>query len=87
MPKQIVAIRMSPPADHHHHIVEVQLSDLTWKARIDVANDIDSGRESYFVTVGGATAIVETEVVRGVKYIRTHPDATGKDNLLNLPRR
>ena len=53
--------------------------------RTECANDIDAGRDTYFVLVRGARANVTTYVRNGVKYIRTTPDSTRRDNLLSLP--
>ncbi len=40
---------------------------------------------SYYVSVGGYTVDVEIALHNGNPYLKTKPDATGKDNLLNLP--
>jgi len=86
MAKQITEIHISSPGTHHHQITEVKLASGARKKREIVADEIDKGTESYYVSVDSTTVDVATEVVNTVKYIRTKPDATKKDNLLNLPR-
>jgi hypothetical protein len=54
--------------------------------RAECANDIRTGRESYYVQVGRDTIAVTAYEKQGVWYIRTKPDNTQKDNLLNLPQ-
>jgi hypothetical protein len=52
--------------------------------REQVADMIDSGNYRFHVRVGLYDVPVRTYVLRGVKYIRTAPDDTTRDNLLYL---
>jgi len=54
--------------------------------REQCASDIRFGRESYFVRVGTDQVAVTAYERNGTWYIRTKPDHTQKDNLLNLPK-
>jgi len=45
---------------------------------------IDSGNFKFHVRVGIYDVPVRTYVLHGVKYIRTAPDDTTRDNLLSL---
>lgn len=54
--------------------------------REECARDIDSRRESYYVHVGTDTVNVETYTLHNQRFIKTKPDRTQRDNLLNLPQ-
>ena len=83
MARQITCI-LTTSREHHEHITRVGGSWGT-TSREDCANDIRSGRETYFTMGGGMRAQVEAYQLKGSWYIRTTPDATRKDNLLSLP--
>ena len=50
----------------------------------DAILNIQHGSINYFVSFGGYTTDVEVAYHNGNPYLKTKPDATGKDNLLNL---
>ncbi len=54
--------------------------------RQQCADDIRFGRESYFVHVDTTRVGVEAYQKNGIWFIRTQPDHTQKDDLLNLPQ-
>jgi Protein of unknown function (DUF3892) len=85
MARQITCI-LTTSREHHEHIVRVGGTGFNI-SREDCADDIRTGRESYFTMGGGMRAQVEAYQLRvnGSWYIRTVPDATRKDNLLSLP--
>lgn len=88
---RITAIRMSPPSSNDTtHIVRVKwLNPDTGKSgdtsRTGMADWIDEGGNAY-VQVGSDSSKVITYRLNGVKYLRTTPDNTTRDNLLSLPR-
>ncbi len=89
MASQITCI--TKPGGHHNtheHITHVGgvRSDGAkfYITRQRCADDIDSRADSYFVRVGQNQATVTTYLKNGVKFIKTTPDSTTKDNLLNL---
>jgi hypothetical protein len=55
------------------------------KSEDDVIEEIDGGRESYFVEVGGEKVDVVVAERGDTKYLRTDPDKTTANNLLSLP--
>lgn len=79
----------------YHHISEVfchwveasiQKPVNGWLLRQDVAEQIYKGQATATVTVDGITVNVITEKwTNGNIYLKTMPDYTKKDNLLNLP--
>ncbi len=84
MAKQITCITKPDRYSDHEAITHVGGAGF-YITRQECANNIDSGRESYFVSVGGFTTTVATYSKNGVKFIKTRRDATLKDNLLSLP--
>ena len=73
------------PREHITHVGGVNTSGGYWyHTREQVADMIDSGRYNFHVVVGIYDVPVRTYVLHGVKYIRTAPDDTTRDNLLNL---
>jgi len=85
MPRQITCI--TKPGGHHNeheHITHVGGPGY-YITRQQCADDIRFVRESYYVHVGQYTIGVEAYERNGTWFIRTTPDATRKDNLLNLP--
>jgi hypothetical protein len=74
--------------EHHHHITQVKWHDgatLTIVSRNKVVEAIENDDE-VIVRKDGTQVAVTIEIVGGVKYIKTTPDHTKKDNLLSLPR-
>jgi hypothetical protein len=95
---QILAVDLAVNFNATHYHIEyvfcswrdafTQLQVQGWLARQYVAEQIDAGTAQAFTHVGGVVAEVLVEhYPNGLKYLRTIPDATGKDNLLNLRRR
>jgi hypothetical protein len=73
------------PREHITHVGGVNSEGAFWYyTRLEVADMIDSGRYNFHVKVGRYDIPVTTYVRNGVKYIRTAPDETTKDNLLSL---
>jgi nucleotide-binding universal stress UspA family protein len=85
MASQITCITKPHPHNDHEAITNVGGAAF-YITRQECANNIDSGRETYFVHVGAFRTEVTTYVKNGVKYIRTRADSTQKDNLLSLPQ-
>lgn len=46
---------------------------------------IKKGEYEFYVRVGNYGTNVIFSTHNGHEYLKTYPDATGKDNLLNLP--
>jgi len=90
MPSQITCITKPQPHDTHEAISHVgglrSGGGKFYISRTDCANDIRFGRESYFVHVGTNTVAVTAYERNGNWFIKTKPDHTQKDNLLNLPQ-
>jgi Protein of unknown function (DUF3892) len=90
MASQITCITKPQPHSHHEHITNVggvrpNLGRF-YISREECAGDIVTARESYFVRVGQTQIGVEAYQRNGVWFIKTRPDQTQKDNLLNLPQ-
>ena len=85
---QITAIHKPDCQSSHEHITKVRCGTVVFSVE-DVIYLIDHHLSRFYVSVGGATAWVEVVhpgLISGRRpYIRTTPDWTGKDNLLNLP--
>ena len=90
MSSQIKCITKPHPHNDHEAITHVGGTRANgtrfYITREQCAMDIHSGRESYFVHVDGFTIEVIVYTRNGVWYIKTKPDSTQKDNLLNLPQ-
>ncbi len=84
---KIIAVRVEHPGTQEQHISSVKLSNGSIETRREVHDFIQLGHRYYYTTGGGRTARVQAETTSsGTRFIRTHPDDTKKDNLLNLPR-
>lgn len=55
------------------------------KSKDDAIDDIDSGRHTYYVTLGNSKVNIHVVNVGGKKHLRTDPDGKGKNNLEELP--
>ena len=56
------------------------------RSQQEAINDIETGRYTFYVHVGGYQADVIVAMSQwGHKYLRTTSDTTQKDNLLSLP--
>ena len=77
--------RPHSPREHITHVGGVNPQGGTWyNTRQEVADMIDSGKYNFHVKVGTYDVPVRTYILHGVKYLRTAPDDTTKDNLLSL---
>jgi hypothetical protein len=83
--RQITCITKPDAESSHEAITHVGGAGF-YITRKQCADDIDGGVNSYFVKVGSDEADVTTYVREGVKYIRTKPDSTKRDNLLSLSK-
>lgn len=89
---RITAIRMSPPSSSDTtHITHVRWTNPDSGATGDthrtvVADWIDDENGYAYVQAGSHKSKVTTFRMNGVKYLRTTPDSTKRDNLLSLPR-
>lgn len=84
---QITAVRVESPGTQEEHITQLKLSTGTVETREKVHDNIKGGNEYYYTSVGGRKPRVEAATsAKGTKYVRTHPDDSKLDNLLNLPR-
>lgn len=87
---QVIAIQMSPKDSQDlHHIVKLRLRDPNGKEdnylREKVADAINKNVRIYVLS-DAKVIPVKVFPLNGKLFIRTIPNATGKDNLLNLPR-
>ncbi len=85
MARQITCITKPDVYNTHETITHVGGSGF-YITRLECANDIDAGRESYFVKVGTDRAEVTTYVKNGVQFIKTTPAWTQRDNPLCPPK-
>lgn len=97
MEYQILAVHLGSSVynPNHYHIEGVRcryqdaFTNLWLISNFDrayIADQISQGIASAFTRVDEMIAIVLAEHLNGEKYLRTVPDKTGKDNLLNLPK-
>lgn len=86
---QVSCINKSDRYNPHERIKNIggiNADRTRWKfTQAQAIGYIESGTYSFFVSVGGYTTDVIIAVHNGNKYLKTNPDATGKDNLLSLP--
>jgi hypothetical protein len=74
--------------DPHERILNIGgISGIQrWKySQSQAISYIENRTYSFFVNAGGYTTDVIVATHMGNKYLKTNPDATGKDNLLALP--
>ena len=90
MSHQITCIlKLNPFSDHEaiQRVGGIQQNGQTFNITREQCYDHINGGHIFHVKVGNADAKVEAYQRNGQgKYIRTYPDATKKDNLLNLPQ-
>ena len=59
---------------------------LSYENRATIVHHIDTGTHVYFVRVPGhGDVAVKAPTRYGRRYLTTHPDGTGRNNLDNLP--
>ena len=84
MATQITCINKTPRDDPYDRIDNVGGSG--WVLPEDeVIAQIESGQESYYVSVDGASVDVIVATHEGNKYLKTEPDGLQPNNLLSLP--
>ena len=90
MPHQITCITKPDPHSSHEAILRIggiAANGTHFNISREDCYDNIKGGHVFHVKVGNADAKVEAYQRNGQgKYIRTFPDATKKDNLLNLPQ-
>ena len=81
---QVTCINKIPRNDPHHGITH--LGGPGWKGtRQQVINDINSGANRFFTSVGGKTAFLAVREHENGSYVQTYADGVWNDNLLALP--
>ena len=90
MAGQITCITKPDPHNSHEaitHVGGVRANGAGFYiTRQECAGDIVNRQDTYFVRVGQNRIGVEAYQRHSVWYIKTRPDHTQKDNLLNLPQ-
>ncbi len=83
---RITAVRKPDRYSQLEHITDVEYDDVV-HSRASVIRRIENGTDSFYVLGGGYKTAVQVVYPGSLRdpYIRTHADATGKDNLLSLP--
>jgi hypothetical protein len=88
MASQITCITKPDPHNSHEaitHVGGIRANGTNFYIRREeCAGDIVNRQDSYFVRVGQNQIGVEAYQHHGVWFIKTRPDHTQKDNLLNL---
>ena len=72
----------------NNHIAALCNPGATWSPRTkrDAVRDIDSGAHRYYVIVAGQEVDIHTfSDSDGDRHLRTDPDKTKRNNLLELP--
>jgi Protein of unknown function (DUF3892) len=89
MAGQITCITKPDPHNSHEaitHVGGVRANGTGFYiTRQECAADIVNRQDTYFVRAGQNRIGVEAYQRQSVWYIKTRPDHTQKDNLLNLP--
>jgi hypothetical protein len=90
MANQITCITKPDPHNSHEaitHVGGVRANGTGFYiTRQECAGDIVNRQDTYFVRVGQNRIGVEAYQRHSVWYIKTRPDHTQQDNLLNLPQ-
>jgi len=83
--RQVTCINTSDRKSAHERIRRI--GGRGWTMSQDEAiQEIESGRISFYVSVGGRTvAVVVAKSQYGNKYLKTEADGDQPDNLLSLP--
>lgn len=86
---QVTCINKREHYNPHERIINiggVNSDGSRWKmSQPKAIESIENGTYNFFVSVAGYTTDVIVATHQGNKYLKTQPDATGKDNLLSLP--
>ena len=82
---QVTCIRKR--GDHYdpHERIEGIGGSGWYKSESEAIGDIENGRNSFYVSVGGRTVRVIVATHNGRKYLKTEADGYRPDNLLALP--
>jgi hypothetical protein len=82
---QVTCIRKR--GDHYDAHERIQgIGGSGWyKSEDQAIADIESGANSYYVSVGGRSVFVIVATHNGRKYLKTEADGYSPDNLLALP--
>lgn len=84
MAKQITCINKNDRDSKYERITHV--GGAGWKRTLQEAiSDIESGRESYYVSRDGKKVNVVVATRNRVKYLKTEADDSEPNNLLSLP--
>jgi len=86
--KQITCINKQDRQNPYERIISVGgvSAGERWKyTQADAVTYTERGVYSFYVSIGKFTIDVIVATHMGHKYLKTQPDATGKDNLLSLP--
>jgi hypothetical protein len=67
----------------YESILTISGPDGTW-TKADAANRIDRGTDTFYTAEDGSVALLIAETGRRGRYVRTKPDCTPANNLLNL---
>lgn len=88
MALQVGCINKTPRNDPHLRIRNIGgVSNGTrWHLSLDEAiREIESGRQAFYVSVGGRWVDVIVAIHQGHKYLKTVADGLQPNNLLSLP--
>ncbi|MFD1675445.1 DUF3892 domain-containing protein [Alicyclobacillus fodiniaquatilis] len=85
---QITHVHIAHPGNHPSNITAVWLKNGARPYPVsEIVDAIHSGQTFYYTIDGKQKAFVTSEHSHaGTWFIRTHPDSTVKDNLLNLDK-
>jgi hypothetical protein len=87
MALQVGCINKTPRNDPHLRISNIGgvANGTRWRLSVDQAiRDIESGQESFYVSVGGRQVEVIVAIHQGHKYLKTVADGLHPNNLLSL---
>ena len=85
MPKQVTCIKKRGNHYTPHERIEAIGGNGWSRNEDDAISAIESGRESFYVSVNGSSVDVIVATHRDRKYLKTRPDDISPDNLLSLP--
>ncbi|MGN7986137.1 DUF3892 domain-containing protein [Pedobacter sp. 22226] len=89
---QVICITKPDVNSTHEHITEIGYRESALRPKVTISVEeaikrVDANAFEFYVSTSQGTAYVKVERPSGRRaYIRTEPDETKKDNLLNLPQ-